>query len=61
VLEAVKEVSKQIETAFSLDLITRVGVDGDTPVIAIACEAGLVQRPNAKTNVGLGRPLFKEE
>ena len=60
VLAAVKEVSAKIDTAFSLDLISRVNPDGSTPVLAIAKEAGFIPRPNAKTNVGLGRPLFEE-
>jgi Pyruvate/2-oxoacid:ferredoxin oxidoreductase delta subunit len=59
VLKAVKEVSGRIGTAFSLDLISRLDPDGGTPVLAIAKEAGFTPRPNAKTNVGLGRPLFE--
>jgi Pyruvate/2-oxoacid:ferredoxin oxidoreductase delta subunit len=61
VLGAVKAVSTKIDTAFSLDLISRVKPDGTTPALAIAKEAGFTSRPNTKTNVGLGRPLFKEE
>jgi hypothetical protein len=60
VLVAVKEVSTKIDTAFSLDLISRVDSDGSTPVLTVAKEAGFTPRPNTKTNVGLGRPLFKE-
>jgi hypothetical protein len=60
VLAAVKEASTRIDTAFSLDLISRVDPDGGTPAPAIAEEAGFTPRPNTKTNVGLGRPLFKE-
>ena len=60
VLAAVREVSTKIDTAFSLDLISRVDADGSTPAPAIAEEAGFTPRPNTKTNVGLGRPLFKE-
>lgn len=60
VLVAVREVSTKIETVFSLDLISRVDADGRTPALAIAREAGFTPRPNTKTNVGLGRPLFKE-
>jgi NAD-dependent dihydropyrimidine dehydrogenase PreA subunit len=60
VLGVIREVSVKIDTAFSLDLISRVEPDGTTPAVAIAREAGFVPRPNAKTNVGLGRPLFKE-
>ncbi|MBA4421941.1 MAG: 4Fe-4S ferredoxin [Syntrophus sp. (in: bacteria)] len=60
VLAVVKEVATKIDTAFSLDLISRVDADGTTPVVAIAQAAGFSPRPNTKTNVGLGRPLFKE-
>lgn len=60
VLVAVKDVSAKIDTAFTLDLISRVNPDGSTPALIIAKEAGFTPRPNAKTNVGLGRPLFKE-
>lgn len=60
VLVAIKDVSAKIDTVFSLDLISRVYPDGTTPALAIAKDAGFTPRPNTKTNVGLGRPLFKE-
>lgn len=60
VLETIKDVSNQIDTVFSLDLISRVDADGSIPTAAIAIEAGFTPRPNTKTNVGLGRPLFEE-
>jgi Pyruvate/2-oxoacid:ferredoxin oxidoreductase delta subunit len=60
VLATVKDVSAKIDTVFSLDLISRVHPNGTTPVLAIAKDAGFTPRPNTKTNVGLGRPLFKE-
>ena len=60
VLAVIKEVSAKIDTAFSLDLISRVHPDETTPALAIAKDAGFTPRPNTKTNVGLGRPLFKE-
>lgn len=60
VLATLKEISNKIDTVFSLDLISRVHPDGSTPALAIAKEAGFIIRPNAKTNVGLGRPLYKE-
>jgi len=60
VLNVIKEISAKIDTAFSLDLISRVEADGTAPALTIAREAGFFPRPNAKTNVGLGRPLFKE-
>jgi Pyruvate/2-oxoacid:ferredoxin oxidoreductase delta subunit len=60
VLAAIKEIARQIDTVFSLDLISRVDADGDIPTTAVALEAGYSPRPNTKTNVGLGRPLFEE-
>jgi NAD-dependent dihydropyrimidine dehydrogenase PreA subunit len=61
VLRTLKEVSTKIDTVFSLDLISRVAKDGSIPNASIAREAGFSIRPNTKTNVGLGRPLAKED
>jgi Pyruvate/2-oxoacid:ferredoxin oxidoreductase delta subunit len=60
VLETLRGTAAKIETVFSLDLISRVGLDGTVPTVAIATEAGFSPRPNTKTNVGLGRPLKEE-
>jgi NAD-dependent dihydropyrimidine dehydrogenase PreA subunit len=60
VLKRIKEVSGRIDTVFSLDLINRVSPDSTIPVIAIAKKAGFSPRPNTKTNVGLGKPRFRE-
>lgn len=57
VLQVLQQVSTQIDTVFSLGLISRVEPDGSIPVLSIAKEAGFSPRPNTKTNVGLGRPL----
>ena len=59
-LISLKEISSQIDTVFSVGLITRVSEDGGIPTVSIAREAGFVPRPNTKTNVGLGRPLREE-
>ncbi len=61
VLKTLKEVSTRIDTVFSLDLISRVNKDGSIPNASIAREAGFTPRPNTKTNIGLGRPLAKED
>ncbi len=61
VLQVLKEVSSKIDTVFSLDLISRVNEDGIIPNASLAKEAGFSPRPNTKTNVGLGRPLAKED
>ncbi len=60
-LKTIMEVSSKIETVFSLDLISRVNKDGSIPNRSIAGEAGFTIRPNTKTNIGLGRPLAKED
>ncbi|MFX0198704.1 MAG: NADH-quinone oxidoreductase subunit I [Candidatus Hodarchaeota archaeon] len=59
-LKTLKEVSTQIDTVFSVGLISRVNADGTIPTVPIAKEAGFSLRPNTKTNVGLGRPLIEE-
>ena len=60
VLDTLKEVSTKIDTVFSLCLISRLRGDGNMPNLSTAIEAGFSPRPNTKTNVGLGRPLFEE-
>ncbi|MDK2823597.1 MAG: hypothetical protein PWQ67_2547 [Clostridia bacterium] len=59
-LEVIKEVSKSIDTVFSLDLISRLESDGTIPVERELTKLGFEFRPNAKLNLGLGRPLKEE-
>jgi hypothetical protein len=61
VLDSLKKVSQEIDTVFSLDLITRVNPDGSFPTDSILKKAGIWVAPNGKTCVGLGRPLAKED
>ena len=56
VLEALTDVSKDIDTVFSVDLITRAEDDGSLPNINIAKAMGIEVRPNGKATIGLGRP-----
>ena len=56
-LTVLKEVSKGLDTVFSLCLINRVDPEGNLPNLSIAEGAGFSPRLNTKTNVGLGRPL----
>lgn len=60
ILEALKVVAGQIDTVFSLGLISRIDPDGNVPVTDMAMKAGFDIRPNGKTNVGLGRPLKED-
>jgi Pyruvate/2-oxoacid:ferredoxin oxidoreductase delta subunit len=60
ILLEIKYLSKQIDTVFSLNVITRVGEDGEIPSLCAIEGAGFSPRPNLKVNVGLGRPKKEE-
>jgi len=61
VLEKVRQVAAEVDTVFSVDLSCRVEPDNTVPAEEIARRAGFIPSLNGKTNVGLGRPLAKEE
>ncbi|MEW6662317.1 MAG: 4Fe-4S binding protein [Bacillota bacterium] len=56
-LELIKNIAKDLDTVFSLDLITCFAEDGSIPVMPILTQLGICPMPNAKINLGLGRPL----
>jgi ferredoxin len=62
VLESLKEASKKIDTVFSLCLICRVDQrDNSIPALAAINAMGLkIDGAAAKTNLGLGRPLYQK-
>jgi hypothetical protein len=57
--ETLREVAEKIETVFSLDLATRIALDGSVPTDHYVEQAALWVARNGKTNVGLGRPLVE--
>ncbi len=59
VLEALHAIEDQIDTVFSLGIISRINPDKTIPVVPLLQAAGVTIRPNAKINVGLGRPLVQ--
>jgi NAD-dependent dihydropyrimidine dehydrogenase PreA subunit len=59
--EIIRGVAREIETVFSLDIATRINPDQSVPIEPVIEAAGLWIAPNGKTNVGLGRPLVKED
>ena len=59
--EIIKRVAAEIGTVFSLDIATRANPDGSVPIEPVVKAAGLWISPNGKTNIGLGRPLVKED
>ena len=57
VLLALKKVSKEIDTVFSLGLIVRTDENGETEALDCLDELGIPQPHRGKVNVGLGKPL----
>jgi hypothetical protein len=57
VLEVLDRVSKEINTVFSGDIISRVGTDGSVPYIRLLQDMNRFLSINGKSNVGLGKPL----
>lgn len=55
---ALREVEGQVNTVFTVGVISRVGEDGRSILLRpLLEEAGIAVRPNGKVNLGLGRPL----
>ena len=57
VLKALKKVEKEIDTVFSLGLISRVDENGHCKALSYLDELGISQPHRGKVNVGLGKPL----
>lgn len=57
VLHTIKEVAKEVDSVFCLDLFVIVGPNMEIPekVLDHIRDAGLTWRPNTKVNMGLGR------
>lgn len=60
VLMALKAVSQEIDTVFSLGLISRVDKNGMCNSLALLDELGMPQPHRGKVNVGLGRPIAEQ-
>ncbi len=58
VLEILREVSKELDTVFSLDVVNLVEPDGSVPMLSLLEKAGFKPSPNGKNNVRLGRHAF---
>ena len=59
-LRALDEVRKEVDTVISVGVASRCLPDGTIPHEERVRSAGFTLSPNGKTNLGLGRPLFKE-
>jgi len=60
VMAKILEASDEIETVFSLSVISRWGEDADLPIRKRLERLGISVAPNAKMNLGLGRPLCED-
>ena len=56
VLEIIKQVEKEIDTVFSVGIVSRIKENDTKEIINKISQLGFEVRPNAKINVGLGRP-----
>ncbi len=59
-LTLLKDISNELDTVFSLGLVTRMENGFTSPVEPVLNRVGLNVRPNAKINIGLGRPLCQD-
>ena len=60
-LQAMEKVQKEVDTVIALGVASRCLPDGTIPHEEWVRKAGYTLSPNGKTNLGLGRPLFKED
>jgi NAD-dependent dihydropyrimidine dehydrogenase PreA subunit len=60
VVQKLRPVLAEVETVVSWGLATRIAPDGTLPVTNRLATLGLPTRPNAKINLGLGRPIVEE-
>ena len=56
-IEALKKISQEIDTVFSLGLIARVDENGETKALDCLEELDIPYPHRGKVNVGLGKPL----
>jgi ferredoxin len=57
VMDVLDRISREINTVFSGDIISRIGPEGQVPYISTIQEMDRFLSINGKSNVGLGRPL----
>ena len=58
VLSLIRKTAAGLDTVISVDVACRAAQDGTWPCEKILQEAGFSYRPNAKVNVGLGKPFI---
>jgi len=61
ILQILEKVQKEIDTVISIGVSSRCLPDEAIPHVEWVRKAGFTLSPNGKTNLGLGRPLFRED
>lgn len=56
-IPAIIEISEEVDTVFSLSFISRYQEDGELPILDKLTNLGIAYAPNAKINLGMGKPL----
>jgi len=56
ILAVIKDIDKRIDTVFSVGIVSRIIENEKVPITEILKQEGFNVRPNAKVNIGLGRP-----
>jgi len=56
ILEVIRKVDKEIDTVFSVGIVSRIKDNNIKEIMNRVSQLGFQVRPNAKINVGLGRP-----
>jgi len=59
-LHTLQAIQAEVDAVFSVGVASKCLPDGSVPHMKWVKEAGYTLSPNGKTNLGLGRPLFKE-
>jgi len=60
-LQALEKIQKDVDTVISVGVASRCLPDGTIPHEEWVRKAGYKLSPNGKTNIGLGRPLFRDD
>ncbi len=61
ILQALEKVGREVDTVISVGISSRCLSGGTIPHVEWVKKAGFSLSPNGKTNIGLGRPRFKED
>jgi NAD-dependent dihydropyrimidine dehydrogenase PreA subunit len=60
IVSILHEVAEQVDTVISWEIIARLNDDGTIPILEDLKRLGLAPRPNAKINLGMGRPHMED-